>query len=370
MRKREWDLLFYEYDLRDVLEAQLRSINERVLKIPSSRFASESDEQLSASIASQLVVEPLELNEAEIFVSSEDTKVDVSHDFDRAVIDRSRPAYVDGIEVTYHVPYAGQRELLKCCPSTHTLNPPRAVLEGSELRFPYDIPGRDVTATKSRFLEDLRAVKAWIPRINEQVTQYNSSLEQQVRQRVVKRRIELKTTDEDLASLGFKIRATPMVNSEVVDEAPATRRAKKRERSQRQYDVALSFAGEDRAYVDKVAERLKELGVSVFYDRFEQVELWGKDLAEQLGRIYGKQSRFVAIFASRHYAAKAWPSHERQFALARHIAGEKNRILPVRFDATEIPGIASTIAYVDARVLTPEKLAELIRQKVDSDNGT
>jgi hypothetical protein len=40
--------------------------------------------------------------------------------------------------------------------------------------------------------------------------------------------------------------------------------------------------------------------------------------------------------------------------------------LPVRFDDTEIPGLAPTIGYLDARVLTPSKLAELIRQKLDS----
>jgi hypothetical protein len=33
------------------------------------------------------------------------------------------------------------------------------------------------------------------------------------------------------------------------------------------YDVALSFAGEDRDYVDKVAKMLHALGVRVFYDK-------------------------------------------------------------------------------------------------------
>src|SRR6266542_903485 len=362
-------MLFSDFDLSDVLEAQLKSINERVLKIPNARFAADSDEQLAASIASELVVQPLELDEAEISVSSEDTKIDVSHDFERAAFDRSRPAYVDGLEVTYHVPYSGDRELLKCRPSSYTLNPPRAVVDTSELRFPYDIPGRDVAATKPRFSEDLRTIKEWVPRISEQVTQYNTTLEQKARKRVVQRRSELKRTDDDLNSLGFKIRATPTPHSEPSQEPVATKREKKRARSQRQYDVALSFAGEERAYVEEVAEQLKEFGVTVFYDSFEQVDLWGKDLADHLGQIYGKRSRFVVIFASRHYADKAWPNHERQFAIAGRLAGEKNRILPVRFDATEIPGIASTIGYLDVRVLTPGKLAELIRQKIDADDG-
>lgn len=47
-----------------------------------------------------------------------------------------------------------------------------------------------------------------------------------------------------------------------------------------QFDVALSFSGEDRKYVEKVAYFLKKMGYSVFYDKYEKVSLWGKDLYE------------------------------------------------------------------------------------------
>jgi len=43
-----------------------------------------------------------------------------------------------------------------------------------------------------------------------------------------------------------------------------------------EYDVALSFAGEDRVYVEKVAKYLKEKGIKVFYDDYEKTGLWGK----------------------------------------------------------------------------------------------
>jgi hypothetical protein len=130
------------------------------------------------------------------------------------------------------------------------------------------------------------------------------------------------------------------------------------------YDVALSFAGEDRAYVEQVAEQLRQLGVNVFYDRFEEVGLWGTDLSEHLGRIYGSAARFVVLFLSQAYAAKAWPRHEKQFALGRQMSTGEERILPVRFDDTEIPGLPPTLGYLDLRRLTPAGLAELIRQKV------
>jgi len=45
-----------------------------------------------------------------------------------------------------------------------------------------------------------------------------------------------------------------------------------------EYDVCLSFAGEQRDYIEKVAQDLTSRGVRVFFDDYERVKLWGKDL--------------------------------------------------------------------------------------------
>lgn len=37
-----------------------------------------------------------------------------------------------------------------------------------------------------------------------------------------------------------------------------------------EFEIALSFAGEDRAYVDQVANLLRDSGIKVFYDIFEE----------------------------------------------------------------------------------------------------
>jgi hypothetical protein len=364
--KREWTVLFNQYDLRAVLEAQLNAVGDRVRALQSSAFASSTDVFLAAKIASGLVVEPLTLDEGRIQVSTRDTKIDVSHDFGRAQ-NPFGPTIVDGLEVTYHLPFSGDAQLLHCRPSTFTLNGARAVLSSSELRFPYDSPDRDVATTKRWFTEDLAKLKQWLGWVNEQVSGYNASILPAVQREVSARRMALDRTAADVKALGFAVRnenmgapPTPLSPDEV-----RSHRTVRRRNARREYDVALSFAGEDRAYVEAVARTLVSIGVSVFYDRFEQVNLWGKDLADHLGQVYGHDARFTVIFASRHYAAKAWPNHEKSHALARHLRGDTGRILPVRFDDTEIPGIAGTIGYLDLRAINPDQLAELIRQKVD-----
>lgn len=129
------------------------------------------------------------------------------------------------------------------------------------------------------------------------------------------------------------------------------------------YDVALSFAGEDRDYVEKVADALTQNGLRVFYDRYEEVELWGKDLYEHLSGIYSDQARFVVLFISRHYRTKLWTSHEKKSAQARAFRERREYILPARFDKTRLPGILETVGYINLTKLRPHIFAKMIREK-------
>lgn len=131
-----------------------------------------------------------------------------------------------------------------------------------------------------------------------------------------------------------------------------------------QYDVCLSFAGEDREYVEAVAAGLKERGVRVFYDRYAMVELWGKDLYEHLDFVYGKAAQYCVLFVSDAYARKIWTSHERKSAQDRAITEHREYILPARFDDTEVPGLRGTVGHIDLRSTTPDELVDLIVQKL------
>ena len=131
-----------------------------------------------------------------------------------------------------------------------------------------------------------------------------------------------------------------------------------------EYDIALSFAGEDREYVEKVANSLKSRNVNVFYDKFEEANLWGKDLYTYLIDIYQNKARYTVIFASKVYGEKLWTKHERQAAQARAFKDAEEYILPARFDDTEIPGILSTTGYISLANKSPEQLADLIVQKL------
>lgn len=132
-----------------------------------------------------------------------------------------------------------------------------------------------------------------------------------------------------------------------------------------EYDVALSFAGEERDYVHAVANCLKNHGIKVFYDKHEEIDLWGKDLYEHLGDIYKNKAEYCVMFISENYATKLWTDHERRNAQERAFKEKgKEYILPARFDKTEIPGIRDTVGYVNLNSRTPEEFCEMILKKI------
>ena len=135
-------------------------------------------------------------------------------------------------------------------------------------------------------------------------------------------------------------------------------------RPQWQWDVALSFAGAQRDYVEQVAQALRARGVRCFYDADEQVELWGKNLAEALPAIYGEQAAVVVVFVSAEYAARDWTRHERRAALARAVRERREYVLPARFDDTPLPGLLPDVAYADLRTRTPQQFAVMIAGKL------
>lgn len=130
------------------------------------------------------------------------------------------------------------------------------------------------------------------------------------------------------------------------------------------YDVALSFAGEDRNFVNEIVIILKAYGIEVFYDAYEMHTLWGKDLYTHLDEVYRVKSKYCVMFLSKYYKEKLWTNHERKSAQARAFEEQSEYILPIRIDDTEIAGLTATIGYIDANEYTPTEIANLIAKKL------
>lgn len=133
------------------------------------------------------------------------------------------------------------------------------------------------------------------------------------------------------------------------------------------YDIALSFAGEQRDFVEAVVRELDLPRDRVFYDADYTGHLWGEELSEVLVKLYRDEARYVVMFISREYAQKEWCILERRAALRRRMTTQGAYILPVRLDTTtldEVEGLLGTIGYLDGLRLGVPGIVDAIRQKL------
>ncbi len=132
------------------------------------------------------------------------------------------------------------------------------------------------------------------------------------------------------------------------------------------FDVALSFPGEVRELVEKVAEKLERLvgPNAYFYDENFVAQLARPGLDVLLQDIYGKRSKLIVVFVGANYQAKDWCGIE--FRAIRDILAkrENDRIMFIRTDDGEVEGVFKTDGYVDARKHGPDKIAEFIADRV------
>ena len=130
------------------------------------------------------------------------------------------------------------------------------------------------------------------------------------------------------------------------------------------YDVALSFASEDREYVDAVATRLHAMGFTVFYDAFHVATTWGHVNRDVLGRVFREGAGHVVAFISRHYVGKPWTMFELNAAMEGEASRTVPSLLPVRFDSTAVPGLPPEKFWIEAAAIPPDQLALHIRNRV------
>ena len=136
----------------------------------------------------------------------------------------------------------------------------------------------------------------------------------------------------------------------------------------RRFRVGLSFPGEKRDYVRRVAESLAAaLGrENVLYDEYLTAELARPDLDLYLAALYREDTQLLVPFLCADYQRKQWCHLEwRQIRdLLLQLEGE--RIMPFRFDDAPIPGILSIDGCVMIGDRVPHEVAELILQRLRS----
>ncbi len=132
------------------------------------------------------------------------------------------------------------------------------------------------------------------------------------------------------------------------------------------WDVAVSFAGEDRTIVEELKDILNQSGYTVFYDFDLQHKLWGTDLRLKLADVYANDAQYMLIFLSKHYPEKDWTNFE--FEVGKEARGKRTDVylLPVILDDVRVVGLSANIGHIDLRRQSVNDLADALIEKIES----
>jgi len=131
------------------------------------------------------------------------------------------------------------------------------------------------------------------------------------------------------------------------------------------YDVALSFAGEDRSIARQIAESLTKENLNVFFDDYSSAELWGQNLFDYLEKVYA-DSRLCIVLLSKSYLEGQWTQNEFRNLIAHSKKRPSFSILPLHIDDAPVPGDLANLGYVQWDSVSPQDLTRMVKERLAS----
>jgi len=201
--------LFTKYDLGLTLLGQDQKVKEAVERIDANAFLNSNQEDLCDELCQEFTINVPLLKDWDIELDQREAHVDVSQDPMRMIFDRSQPIYMKGTEITFFVPYEGDRNLFGFRPNSFTLNPPCAQINQSELAFTYTRLDHNSEAVRRDFQSDLASIQNHLQTQRNQVKQYNETVRSKIQRWITERRERLLKSQGMAAALGYPMRRRP-----------------------------------------------------------------------------------------------------------------------------------------------------------------
>ncbi len=133
-----------------------------------------------------------------------------------------------------------------------------------------------------------------------------------------------------------------------------------------EFDVALSFPGEIRDYIEPIVVEIeRKIGPnSYFYDSKYVAQLAIPSLDDLLQDIYRNRSKLVVVFLCEKYQEKEWCGIE--FRAIKEIIMERQhkKVMYVKMDDGEVQGVFKTDGYIDGQAHSPAEMAGFIQERI------
>lgn len=127
------------------------------------------------------------------------------------------------------------------------------------------------------------------------------------------------------------------------------------------YDIGISYASEQRAYVKQLTDSFDKMGLKYFVDYNEPERLWGEYIPETLRKIYIEESQIILVILSSAYTEKAYTKFESRIACERELSGDT--FLIIKTENVTLPWLNSTYGYLESSNYSTDEIAKLLKKK-------
>lgn len=326
IRKRQNVSLFFEVEASRLFDARRRGLQEEVENASEEQL--NSQKTYSQELLKKYQIEPLHLYFDGIYVSNREEQIPgESHPRFDFLVDHMKGKSFSRQVITFHLPYSGTSELLRCIPNPRLLSAPEVSLTNNEILFDIIDFHSDPDRVKREADQKLDAIKKQSQNLANNVEEYNTTLHGQIGKVIGKRIEQLQKQSKVMGSLGF-----PMKPPEKVETEEQQVTAASDPHPEFEWDVFISHASEDKeAFVRKLADELGK-SLRVWYDEFTL------KIGDSLRRSIDtglSQSRYGVVVLSHNFFKKEWPQKELDGLVTLERDGRKV-ILPIWLDVDAV----------------------------------
>ncbi len=202
-------LLFNKSELHEYLPRLQSQALQEVEALSNDDILNCNVDELSEQIVTKHKIELPVLHLDKIHINNpEEVQFDVSKEPGRYISNRSRPFYVNGLRVSFSVPYTGNKDIFFCRPLTYDqFTPPKADVSDNELRFIYEDPDSNLDEVKRRFESEKNNVNLHLGYASQEINEYNSRLKQNIVNYINQRVELLKKRKNKIAELGYPVKS-------------------------------------------------------------------------------------------------------------------------------------------------------------------
>lgn len=199
------DLLFWSGELRGWLENERARMAAEIQAAPPDHVREADAEAWADALAEKYAVQTPVLDRDGIWQEeAKEIKVDVTHDFMRAVTPGSR-ALINGYRVVVHLPFEGEADVFKLQASSYTMNPPQGTIRGQEiitvLEYPHDRPA-DIKGHATALADSLDKHLAWS---DGNIQEHNSSLRAAALNVILTKKEQIEKHEAHMAETGLPV---------------------------------------------------------------------------------------------------------------------------------------------------------------------